>query len=801
MKKLNSLSITLSIISFFIPYMLSAKAVTNDQKKVYIDEQIRFADGLIQRHHYDLAIDEYKRLIKKFPDSELVAEAWLQLAEAYAAKKDYINSFTTFALFFEKFPNIRIVSAAKLRYAIILNKSGDKKNSQKAMGILLKLKKEENIPEIITEAAIYHLGKFYQKSGQHKKAEQEFLQIAKKKATSKKHNFRAFAAFEIAEIRTKQNRQAEAIAILAPLAESTSLPTEIYNSILWQLANLLYGEQEFKKAADLFAEIAIFFPGTATGSEARYRRLECLYRMGEYSQVIAEVDKLTVPKTEGIGKISYEKLYYIKALSLRKLNFHQQAVTLLDFILKENKNSKIRPLAAYTYIESLLKAGNIKDANKNTNLFIVRNDLPSDTIKDIILLLINYSNNDPANIPILNSALKIMKKESEQAGALQLKKATLLIKQNREADAEKIYRQLSTNAYKKLRPYALMGLAQILEMQQKNKEALETYQAILKKFPDTQIYPDTMLRAAVLLLQNRKQWKTAKVYLSNIAKRFPENPATLSATFYTAYISFCEKQYAVAESLLLGIASHKELSPELYTDINIYLAWIYLKTKQINKALATVNKKENSKMLKKAPTQFLLELGNCTAAKNPKTALKAFAELATSDNPKHKQQALIGLSNAQLALGDAVKAIESLKKATKLNADPHITSSARTKLGTLLFQRGKKSEAVMVFERCLDNPVDKKASAMARLGLAKILAEDKERLKTANRYAMSVFILSNDKKICSEAMLLSVKISMDMGNKKEAESTWKEFSTRFPDLAKEQQAVKLRTALDKRQTP
>ena len=786
MKKLNLLLITLCVITFFLSRVSSAKPVTNDQKKVYIDEQIRFADGLVQRRHYDLAIDEYKGLIEKFPDSELVAEAWIELAQAYAAKKDYINSFATFTLFFEKFPNTRILPAGRLKYAIILNKSGSEKNKQKAIRILLELKKDSKTPEIINEAAIFHLGKIYQKNQQYKKAEREFLQIAKKKATSKKDNFRAYAAFEMAEIREKQNNLTEAIALLAPLAESTSLPPEIYNSILWKLSNLLYAKKEFKKAANLFAKTAIIFPKTVTGNEARYRRLECLYRIGEYPQVITEVDKLTKPETEKIVNIAPERLYYIKALALRKLNFHQQAVRLLSSILKETDNAKIRPLVAYAYIESLLTLGKIKEAREKTNLFIMQNNLPSDTIKDTILLLLAHSRNNRDNISILNSALKTMKKGSEPAGSLLLKKAALLIEENKKPDAEKIYRKLSVNAYKKLRPYALMGLAQMLEQQQKNKEALATYQTILETFPNTLIYPDTMLRIAVLLLKDKKQWETAKIYLSDIAKRFPESPAALSAIFYTAYVSFYEKQYTLAETLLLDIVKRKGLSSELYSDINIYLAWIYLKTKQIKKAVAIINKEE---ILERAPAQFLFELGENTTKKDPETARKAFTKLATFDNQEYKQQALIGLANAQLALGDAVKAIGSLKKAVQVDANPLLTSSAITQLGNLLFMRGKKNEAVMAFEKCLDNPVDKRNSAIARLGLAKILAEDKERLKTANRYAMSVFILSNDKKICSEAMLLSIKISIEMGNKEEAKSTWKEFSTRFPDLAKNEQAL------------
>lgn len=790
-KELLYIKFFLSICIIFHLYSLSAKNVTNDEKKIYIDEQIRFADGLIQREHFDLAIDEYNRLIKKFPDSELAAEAWLQLAEAYAAKKDYQNAFATFDQFFTKFPEIRIIPAAKLRYALVLNKT-TVDNKQKAIEMLNQLKTEKNTPEIIVEASIYHLGKIHLNNNDKTKAEGEFKLIAGKKVTEKSHNFRAFAAMELAEMKSAE----EAIALLMPMADSTSLPPELLNTVIWKLANLLYEKQQFDKAANLFAKESILFPDTATGQESRFRRFESLYRMKEFDKVVSETDQI-LKNNEIKDQRSIERLLYMKALALKQLKFYQQAVKTLLTVLTSGKNPKITPLAAFTYIDCLLAENQQQQAIRDTENFITKKFVPTETIKDIVLLIINSSGNDIKLIPLLQKALAIGKKGSSPETAMQLKLATLLVKQNKLADAEKIYKEQIENGFEQLKPYASMGLAQVYEIQNKNQLAVSTYRDVLKKFTKSQVYPDAMLRLAVVLLQDREQWETAKLYLAQLADRFPDNPIVNSANFYLAYMMFYDKQYTVAASMLQSIEKNKDLSNELEADIKIYLTWIYLKTKQIDKALNILNDKTNGNMLKRAPAQFLLELGKKTAADHPAVSQKAFLLLAESNDPKEQQQALIGLANAQIAIGDPVKAIDSLKKAEELKADPILTSSAQTKLGILLFERGKKNEAVMVFERCLENPADKDASSLARLGLARILSEDKDRLKTANRYAMSVFILSSDKTICSEAMLLSIKISMNMGNKKEAESTWKEFSTRFPDLAKDQPAVKIKEALDK----
>ena len=62
----------ISITLFTCSSLISAKTVTDDQKLIYIDDQIRFADGLVSRGHYNLAIAEYLRLIEKFKDEPMV---------------------------------------------------------------------------------------------------------------------------------------------------------------------------------------------------------------------------------------------------------------------------------------------------------------------------------------------------------------------------------------------------------------------------------------------------------------------------------------------------------------------------------------------------------------------------------------------------------------------------------------------------------------------------------------------------------------------------------------------------------
>jgi TolA-binding protein len=116
-------------------------------------------------------------------------------------------------------------------------------------------------------------------------------------------------------------------------------------------------------------------------------------------------------------------------------------------------------------------------------------------------------------------------------------------------------------------------------------------------------------------------------------------------------------------------------------------------------------------------------------------------------------------------------------------------------LGTALMKKGNRNEAVSIFEKCIEMSGDKSASDRARLGLAKILSESEEDLNRANRYAMSVFILSKDPALSEEAIVLSIEISLKQNKRDEARATFEELKKRFPQTLKKDKVKNLQTLL------
>jgi len=781
----------LALVSYFsTPNALNAKSVTDDQKGLYIDEQIRFADGLVSRGHYDLAIDEYIRLTKKFAGDPLAAEAWMQLAEAYAAKKDFKSAIETFHTFFKKFPDTKIIPAANLKYALVLYNTATLKNKQTAFMMLEKLKNNKKVPSVIHDAARFHLAKLYLKEKKEEKAIAEFQAVASQTIKkSPEDDFRISSLIELAMLRKKHKKNAEALKLLLPLLNNNNISQELSVKLHWMVGELYFDIEQYQKAADIFAEFAVLFPNNKITEDALYKRIQTLYMMKDYTSVISAADRLI--KNGKIAEGEWERFYCIKASALSELNFKKKAISSLLYVINKSKDEKMIEFAVYKYVEAELKNGNLSPAVQVAEKYMTDPNFSQTVMKDIIMLLTDYSGAETGE-RILKKSLKSITPNSDNAILLKLKLGAILIKAAKYKEALKVYQNISLNKHKKFLPYSIMGEAQALEKLKRKAEAADKYKILMKQFPKSKLYPEAMLRIAVMFLADKKERETSKIYLAELIKRFPNDPTAKLATFYQAYIAFYEKKYENAKKILTNLQKSKGVTVELKRDISVYLLWSLLKLNDIEPAILIFNSiKDPKRMLTTASSQFIDELGNALIQKNPSSALLCFKELINRNNKKDIQMGYLGISAIAIQNGDAVKGIELLRKAIKIEGDLKYTTKAMITLGNFLVERGKNEEAVLIFEKSLENPFDKKSAASARLGLAKILAKQKDRLKTANRYAMSVFILSNDKEICSEAMLLSIHLSLKMNDKKTAKSTWLEFQKRFPNLLKSKEAIEI----------
>lgn len=763
---------------------ISSAPVTNDQKKIYLDEQLRLADGLMQRKHYALAIEEYQRLIRRFPNDELAAEAWSQLAEAFAAAGNIPQSIITYNHFFRKFPNVRTSDASKINYAKILCKTGDPKNKDMGISILLNIKNMNDKSELLRDAATYYLAKIYYDSGEKIKADSEFKLLADKKITSKDQIFRALARLELAMTFKEEKKNNDALEILKSLTENKNTAPEVLDTALQVTAAIYCEQKQFLQASETYKQLFILLPETKSGKEALYKQLECLLFAKEYANLIRESDNYL--RNFQNNDLDINRLFFLKAYALQQQKSFKSALELFLKILdSREKDSDFFQKAAYQSIECLIAEKKLKKAYDTAQKFISNPHISADIRIDIVSLIISNTEKLEDSIRFLVIAISKCKNKKLKNNLL-LKLADQQLESDQVENAIANYRIVSATANKKLRPYGLMGAASCLRKLGKNKDALAAYETIIKDFSDSESLPEALLQSALIMLNDNNNPVIAQKYLLAIKKNFRTHPLCRYALFYLGYLNFYGENWENAEADFMELLQGKNSDPALAANAKLYLGWTYLKSDRKKESLEIFNNLiKTPQVIEMASPELLTLLGKIfLESNNPDAAMTCYNILLKSPDKIHNQQALLGLSFVEKQHGNAEKTVSYLREAIKLEADPETTCEACAYLGETLAAHGNKSEALLFFEKCLESPADRNASARARLGVARILSEEKDRLQTANRYAMSVFILCNDPEISSEAMLLSMDLSLRMGKYSEAQSTWLELEKRFPEIAK-----------------
>jgi tetratricopeptide (TPR) repeat protein len=253
--------------------------------------------------------------------------------------------------------------------------------------------------------------------------------------------------------------------------------------------------------------------------------------------------------------------------------------------------------------------------------------------------------------------------------------------------------------------------------------------------------------------------------------------------FYLGYLEFARGDYAAAERRLAALLRRQDVIADLRFDATAYYLWALLeqdRREEVRRALAELF--QDDAFLARAPAEFLLRVAEALVGDDPPLAMIGFSHV-TGDNTALRQRALLGRGQIHAARGEAEMAMAALRESIAMAADPSVTCQGHAWLGELLVAGGKPNEAMVEFEQALDQPSTPDTAARARLGLARILSGQEDRLATANRYAMSVFILGADPALSAEAMMLSVQLSLRQGRNEEAVSTWRELRQRYPAAA------------------
>ena len=789
---------------------IASARITNDQKKLLIDEQLQLAAGLIVRGYYKQAINEYNDIIKRFPNSKLVQEAWAQLAytQSKIGKKE--AALDIYKTFFKKYPESSIYFAVRINYARLLASFGVKVKTDAAIKIFSTIISSDTASEQLKEAALFYLAEIYNNTNRKEIAKSIYKTLASKPLNNK-NTYRAYALLKTAQLYTENKQQNKSITIYNSLIENNKLKKEIIIEAFQLLAILYTNMKMFDQAADIYERLSARFPKTEQGGQAMYYRLECLYQAKRYGALIEAIDKLL----NSPSSLNTEKLYFIKACALQQQAFYAVAYSFFLKVLENEKiNSDFYRQAAVQSIICLLKTE--KNSQAVATAIKFSNDkFLSQNVKETILSAV--AEKTEKNSELISFWKKVISSiEDDELKVWIEYRLALCYEAGREPlKALSCYKNILKSEDGKYIFYVLNGIVSCNLTLENNKEADKYLDRIITEYSHRAVFPNVVLTKIELYLRNNK-YEEALNILNKYKNELLESTARPKAVYYSGCLNYILENWDKAEANFKEILSNDSLANREQAESKLYLGLIYIEKNNLKAAeslLAPIIIHEPVKSLKldrkngHHPEKTTLSDENSLACKqksalsycNDNTILKlgyfflkvknyetaefCFNKLADNNNKEIKQEAFLGLAKSNLAQKNLSLAIKYYKKAA-FTISASKTNTILTELGSVLLTDNRDEEAVLIFQKILENPIDSESTVEARMGMARILAKQPDRALMTNRYAMSVFILSKKPRLCVEAMLLSIKLSIQTKKVKEAKKTWNELTKRFPEFLK-----------------
>ncbi len=754
-----------------------AGQISDDQKKIYADEQIRLADALKNRGYTELAVKEYQAIAKDFQGEKVSADAWLGLAECYHAMGKNELCIDAYENYLKKFPDLPTTEAVKISYAETLAEI-DPAKEDSALAIMKEIAKSGKSGSV-RDFALFSIGKFHLKRGRESDAANAFSELSSREIRSSADIHRFLATMELALLLRKSDLK-KSIALLDRISTLDCLDCGERCAAIKLTAQILGESGDYAGAAEKYKDLYVKSFGTDESDSAVIGFTESLLANGSSTRVIRE-----------------------SAAFLPSMKSEEKRIRLVSLLAeafdKENDSERAEE---YCRIALSSTAGTPEDCGKCAEILLsimAKKTDPQLVLAEARKLIASGKISDQSKRRIVGQIASL----GDKIGNERLRD-TLIDAENSagtkdEADFYRYRRGLMENErgdysaaltlFKsvnnpELKPYEELEIAKCLEKLGHEEDAFEHYSKVAEITEPFALAKSAVMGQSVLALKKEQVQQNIKV-LNDFISKHPAAKTDPDIIFHLAFSEMKAKRFPEASA---SFAKCRELAGEGSSnarDAEIYGCWSLLLEDDWKSAEKSARKvAENQQILKDADPDFLFILGKSLRAHGLHAL--AVSPLSIVSDKRSNPRQMLDECDYELALSlkeigkpdDALKRLDEIEKSPSPDLD--LLSRSRALAGEINLTIGNKTEAVERFERCLSAPKNRNSAARARLGLAKIFSESPEHLETASSYAIQVFISSEDPQTIAEAMLLHMKICIESGKTAEAKKTYSEYKRRFP---------------------
>lgn len=325
-------------------------------------EQLDFAQGLLSRGLYDMAVGEYQKFISSYPQSVYLPEANLAIGECYFLAQDFPRALEAFVQFKERFPQSEKIPAAILRLGQIYIQQNQ---FDEALKELTAIDAGAQLKGSILQSFYFYIGKSYQGKNDATTALSYFQKASE---VSDGGDLTAYSFQEIAQIHTQSARYSDA---LAAYTKAISLTTDekFKGYLIFKTGETHFLSGNFPEAIAQFRVILDQYPSLEIVKDSFSNLLLAYLNQGLYAALLTEFHNGSkFIKEDG----AYFDVYFTVVKAYVELKSDDEALALLEKIIS------FPEMSAQNIRKAMLKKADIfvKENKFKEGLAIVEGALP-----------------------------------------------------------------------------------------------------------------------------------------------------------------------------------------------------------------------------------------------------------------------------------------------------------------------------------------------------------------------------------------------------------------------------------------
>ncbi len=734
-------------------------------------ERMQFADGLFARELYNLAIEEYTKLLEAEPSHPAADAAHYRLGDAYRHLGDSGQAQKQYAKVFKLFPESEYAAKAGVKRADIFISEKRYEDGVELYRMVL----ERKPGEPVASACHYFIGDALLAVNKTNAAEKAYGVIANDFPSS---DYAPFALLRLAEIGAARGESPGRVLRYYRAAATNTISDRVAAEALYQIGRLEFERSSFEESSRAFAELARQYPEDKRARESKLDAAWAQYNAG-YTAKALEVAETALQGEEQSVEMKRHWLY-LKANSERALKKNRDAVRTYSFLIEMGGGNSYAyvyeralcyfALEEYESVLSSVEGGDWKE---------------SKVAEDVLWLKGRASEEAERNDQAVQFYRKLLKEfpEGRFIEQVSFRLAGILRSRKDWKGAAGLYAEVAQRFSKgALAPKALLACGLCRMEAGQLEEAASAWREMVSKYSEHELVPESLLNLAAAEVR-LKRMKEAEVTVDLLLRRYAEDAKANEAWFWKGLIAAERGQHKSAEqsfgkSLELGLEGTMAAKARAYRALAIYRAG------DEKRAADELQRLSGEEELKSAGRNIFTWLAGYRLNQNDgRKSVDAAEKLQRlSELPVERQEAFCFQGRANGLAGSEKESLKMFAAAYQIEEESLFKAEAALSLGEGALKAQDLEAAQEYFAAAAELALGGEGvpvRARAYLGLGDT-AELKKDYEKAARYFMSVAVLFEDKVLVPRALASAARAYGLAGMKREGDKALEELSRRYP---------------------